>query len=301
MTAPASPGSDAVEIRDAVGAERQACRMLLPEWASAMGWSRMLVAVGSASGRIQGAAMAMPLHHASGETHLRFIARVARPYRGRGVGSAVLDHLSVIARAHGMPALVAIGVDEDAAAFLERVGFRGSDLLLTHKLDLGAVMRRTTPIAARADRTGRVPTGTRTVPIDPDAVRRLARLHGALIGGNPDAIAETMHARLHDRSWSQSRMMVIDGEPCAFMSARTSGEVFHIEACLVAPSLQAGAGGSGWAAPWLLAEMCKVAHEAGVTTLHFECRDTNRPMIALANAMRATPTGRKAVMLRRLD
>lgn len=292
---------DAVEVGEAAGAERQACRMLLPEWASDMGWSRMMVAVGATSGRITGGAMAMPLRHASGETHLRFIMRVAKPYRGAGVGSAILARMERLAREDAAPALVASGVAEESARFLGRRGFAGTEALRAFELDVESVVRRTIPIAARANRTNRVPAGARIAPIDRAAIPRLAQLHGALIGGSTAAIAEAMHGRLLDPAWSNSRMMVIDGEPHAFMTARTTGTVGDIEACLVSPGLQACAGSSGWAAPWLFSEMCTLAHDVGVTTLRFECRDTNRRMIALANAMHATPTGTRAVMVRRLD
>ena len=301
MSAAAASDGDGVEVREASGAERQACRMLLPEWTDAMGWSLMLVAVDSASGRITGAAMAMPVRHASGETHLRFIMRVAKPYRGAGVGSAILARMERLAREDAAPALVASGVAEESARFLLRRGFAGSEALRAFELDVESVVRRTIPIAARADRTNRVPAGARIAPIDRAAIPRLAQLHGALIGGSTAALAEAMHARLLDPAWSNSRMMVIDGEPHAFMTARTTGAVGDIEACLVSPGLQACCGSSGWAAPWLFARMCALAHDVGVTTLRFECRDTNRRMITLAGAMRATPAGTRAVMLRRFD
>ncbi len=301
MSDAATNNDDAVEVREAAGAERQACRMLLPEWTSAMGWSRMLVAIDSASGRITGAAMAMPLRHASGESHLRFIMRVAKPYRGAGAGSAILERMERLAREDAAPALVATGVAEDSARFLRRRGFVGSEALRGFELDVESVVRRTIPIAARANRTNRVPPGARMVPIDRAAIPRLAQLHGALIGGSAADVAEAMHARLLDPSWSNSRMMSIDGEPHAFMTARTTGTVGDIEAFLVSPGLQACAGSSGWAAAWLFAEMCRLANDVSVTTLRFECRDTNRRMIALANAMHATPAGTRAVMLRRLD
>src|SRR5688500_13483031 len=92
-------------IRPPTAAERRACRMLLPAATKSGQKARLFVAVHGEPQRVVGAA-ALGLD-GRGDAYRGWQAdvRVIAPFRRRGIGRALIDHVVAQARAHGVAAL----------------------------------------------------------------------------------------------------------------------------------------------------------------------------------------------------
>ena len=285
-------------VREPEGPERRACRMLLPESEATIGWTQRLVAVERSSGAVLGAAMAMPLRHHDGEVHARFIMHVARPFRGRGIGSAILAALSERARMAGEQALVGIAGDRGAVTFLERAGFTLQQRVICWEVDASACGGRIATLADRAMRTGRVPAGMRVEALTAAAIPRLAALHAELIGGAAHVLAIRMHEMLADPAWAHSRMLSVDGVPHAFFAMRTMGAATGVPFLFVSPHLQAARGSIGGTTLRLFASMLEAIQGSPVERCEFDCLERNGPMMALAARFGARRTAAREMLIR---
>ena len=88
-------------VRVPVGAELQACRMLLPEVANEPEWTDVRIAtVGSPPHAVSvvGAVASTPVVDVDGTVAARIALRVARPFRRRGFGRAIVEAVVAEAR-----------------------------------------------------------------------------------------------------------------------------------------------------------------------------------------------------------
>lgn len=298
MTGESGAADRSFVVREADGPEHRACRMLLPEAEASLGWARLLVAADPGTGAVMGAAMALPMRHQGGDAHERFIMRVARPFRGRGIGTALLALLEAAARSAGTKALVATAADGDAAAFLGRSGFVLQERVLSWEIDVHASRARIAPIIDRVLRGAHVPAGVRIDPLTAEAIPRLAALHSELIGGVAHAVAARMREMLADPAWAHSRVLSVAGIPQALFAARPAGSSSSVPFHFVAPHLQAGRGGSGWATLLVFGEMLERARDARVERCEFDCLERNGPMMALAARFGARRTAAREMLFR---
>jgi GNAT superfamily N-acetyltransferase len=289
-----------VDVREALGAERHACRMLLAGQTDDLGWSRLTVAVERGSGLVLGAAAACPRLHSSGEVHAWLAVRVVAPSRRRGIATSLLAELAADARTRKCAALVAHADEEEGVSFLAARGFRASERLMKHRARVGPLAEALAELEARARRRGRVPPGARVVPLGPLAVAALAAMQATLVGGTREGASERLAALAADPAWSLTRVLEVDGAPQGLVAARRSGDACAVPSHFIARHLQACEGSSGWPALVLLARSLGDAHALGVESCSFECLETNRPMTALADRLGAECVGARELRILRI-
>jgi GNAT superfamily N-acetyltransferase len=173
------PAAGAISVVAAEGIDRRACRMLLPDAPGAVGWSRMLVAKDAAAGAILGAAKGMPIRTESGETDLRVAIHVPKPYRRRGVATALLDDLAAHARAERFRWLAAVlepQERDDAIGFTRARGFTTVDRMTTFESRVARMADWLFERLAWLRERGEIPAGARIVPLAAAPIEPVAAL-----------------------------------------------------------------------------------------------------------------------------
>lgn len=111
----------------------------------------------------------------------RVFAGVVREWRGRGVGTALYEHVETPLRARGATAAESFAREDDreAIGFLERRGFR--EVMRAWELRLDPSRFDPAPFAAYAERARAVGATITTLAVerarDPDALRKAYELH----------------------------------------------------------------------------------------------------------------------------
>jgi GNAT superfamily N-acetyltransferase len=186
----------AICIVAAEGIDRRACRMLLPDKPGVIGWSQMLVAKDAATGSILAAAKAMPVRMELGEFQLRIAAHVPKPFRRRGVATALVDHLAAHAREQRFQSLAVLLEPEErdgALPFLGASGFHTVDRLTTFeaRVEGGGAAWLCDGRRWLIDR-GEIPATAEIVPLSEAPIQAVAELHARSIGGVAPYIAASL-------------------------------------------------------------------------------------------------------------
>jgi GNAT superfamily N-acetyltransferase len=280
----------AIRIVAAEGIDRRACRMLLPDKPGVVGWSQMLVAKDAATGAILGAAKGMPVRMESGQFQLRIAVHVPKPFRRRGVATALVDHLAGHAREQGFQSLAVLlepGDRDGALPFLGARGFQTVDRMTTFE---ARVERMAAWLFERRRwllERGEIPGSAVIVPLREAPIQPVADLHARSIGGVAPHLAASLTELARSPDGRDTVVLLIDGVVRGYHRVEIKGDLSTTHALAVTEDLRGGGAGSGWAGLFLLADRVEECTRRGVLRSRFSCLSTVRPTLRLAKIFQA--------------
>ena len=242
---------EAVQVTPASEFELPACRSLLPE---ALRWDvspDFLLASTKKPLRIQGAAAFTTGHRrGDGQRLVRFAARVATPYRGRGIGTQLLNGVEAAARRRGIKLLsstVVRRVHDDWADFLVHHGFVSVERQHTFEVDLGRMAEFYLPRRDWLVERKEIPAAVSVVSLREAPMRELAELFACHLSSTDEIYNGILRTRTEVGSDNLGFALMIGGEVQAAILHRVETSVAFTDALVVAPSLRGDAAKVGWA------------------------------------------------------
>ena len=243
--------------------------MLLPAATGVAQKSQSYVAVGREDGRVVGAAAlgldARPEMRRGWQVDLRVIV----PFRGRGIGRALMGHVVGEATGHGIPALHAwewVEPESEAARAWAAFGFSPRQRRLEFETDLARAVEILMPLYTRMWEENWVPPEARIVPLaeaDPDAI---AALHVRYLGGTRRLLMPLLLGRApepYDPKYS--RVLLLDGRVMGFTLGRVrEGGICEVDANVLHPSLR-----RGWADLLLKMDAGRLLLDGGFHTMRY--------------------------------
>ena len=280
-------------IRNPTSAERRACRMLLPAAARSGQKVRLFVAVAGEPQRVVGAA-ALGLD-GRGDAHRGWQVdlRVIGPFRRRGIGRALIEHVATQARDHDVGAIHAwewAEPDSEAAKAWAALGFLPQRRRTEYEADVHTASRTLVPLLNEVREHGWIPDGARIVPlseVDPAAV---AALHVKYLGGTRQLLMPLLTGAAPDRyDPTHSRVLLLDGRVMGF----TLGRVFpdqglcEVDANVLDPAVRLG-----WANVWLKVDAADSLLAAGIRTMRYFALDqhTDTRRVSIRDGVRLVRT-----------
>lgn len=290
-----------VSVRLPVGAELKACRMLLPEIAGDPSWSDLRIAIVGSPAQVVGAVATMPVIDRDGTVATRLALRIARPFRRRGLGRAIVEAIAAEARdaRRRLTAQVdshpSLGTSPEATPFLAACGFRLDERLLAHRADYATARDRIVALYRRLQSRGAIPPSARVVPLGEVAIDRLVELHVALIGGTFAGVAALLRARTAAGVDDDSVVLTVDGRPEGLFLTNYRERTVIVTTQLISREFQSSVGTSGWPTLMMMAEAFSrerrldgLPESARPLDLRFACRESNLQTIGLARRLDAT-------------
>ena len=292
-TAPQVPLTG-VRVVAAEGIDRRACRMLLPDTPGAVGWSQLLVAKDATTGSILGAAKSMPVRAELGNVDLRIAVHVPKPYRRRGVATALLDHLAPRARNDSVRAVVGLlePQERDAALpFFASRGFRSVDRMTTFESKVQVMADWLFERLAWLLERGELPESAQIVPLREAPIGPVAELHARSIAGTVPQLEAFFTELARGPDGGDSVVLIVDDVVCGYHQYEFRGNLGTTHALAVTEDLRGGGAGSGWAGLLLLADRVEECTRRGVERSRYSCLSTVRPTLRLAKIFQAEVVG----------
>jgi N-acetylglutamate synthase-like GNAT family acetyltransferase len=232
----------------------------------------------------------MPVRMESGQFQLRIAVHVPKPFRRRGVATALIDHLAAHARAQQFRSLAVLlepGDRDGALAFLSARGFQTVDRMTTFE---ARVERMAAWLFERRrwliDR-GEIPGTARIVPLSEAPIEAVAELHARSIGGVAPHLAASFTELARSPDGRDTVVLLIDGVVRGYHRVEFRGDLSMTHALAVTEDLRDGGAGSGWAGLLLLADRVEEGERRGTVRSRFSCLSTVRPTLRLAKIFQA--------------
>ena len=281
----------AICIVAADGIDRRACRMLLPDKPGVVGWSQLLVAKDAATGAILGAAKGMPVRMESGQFQLRIAVHVPKPFRRRGVATALVEQLAAHGREQGFESLSVLLEPEErdgALPFLGASGFQTIDRMTTFeaRVERGGAAWLCERRRWLIDR-GEIPATAEIVPLSAAPIQAVAELHARSIGGAAAYLAASLADLARSPDGRDTVVLLIDGVVRGYHRREIKGDLVTTHALAVTEDLRGGGASSGWAGLLLLADRAEEYMKQGVVRSRFSCLSNVRPTLRLAKISQA--------------
>lgn len=261
--------TDPLVIRPPTAPEKRACRILLPKATGPAQKARLYVAAVGDPAKVVGAA-ALGLDprletHRGWQVDLRVIA----PFRGRGIGRRLMDHVVAQARAHRVPALHAwewVEPDGDAARVWAALGFSPGQRRTEYEADILQASSTLFPLFDEVRARGWIPEAARIVPLADADREAVAVLHVTYLGGNRRLLRPLLDGTASDCFHPKySRVLLLDGSVVGFTLGRIGADgICEVDANVLHPSVR-----MGWANLWLKLEAAERLLEDGVRTMRY--------------------------------
>lgn len=272
-----NPHNDSFLIRSPAPAEKRACRMLLPLATTTGQPVRLHVAAGTHDQHIIGAAALGPdlgsgtysaVTHNVGRRWLVDL-RVILPFRGKGVGRALLQRVTEQAMQHGIAALHAwqwMEPQSEAARAWSALGFSACQRRFDFEADLSQAHATLLPLYARAREENWIPPAAQIISLadaDHDAV---AQLHVQCLGGTRRLLMSLLRGSAPDAyDPICSRVLLLDRQVVGFTLGRVHADgVCDIDANVIHSSVR-----RSWANLWLKFEAARFLLARGVHTIRY--------------------------------
>jgi len=243
--------------------------MLLPRATGAAQVSRVYVAVAGEPGQVVGAVALGLDRQRDMRDGWRIDVRVIVPFRGRGIGRALVEHAIDQARHHGIRALDAwawVEPETDEARVWTALGFTPCQHRLEYEADLRQAHATLMPFYDRIVEEGWIPPNARIIALVEADVEAVADLHVQYLGGNRRVLMPLLRgdgAEPFDPKYS--RVLLLDGRVVGFTLGRIlPGGVCEIDANVLHPSVRLG-----WANLWLKKEAAAMLLEGGIQTIRY--------------------------------
>lgn len=294
-----------VRLRPAEGAERRACRMLLPD-ADRLGHvGDLLIATTLGDDpQVLGGLSLLAARDSAGAGMLLVAARVVRTWRRRGVGSMLLEAATADARRVGARSIVAPcdhAAEPAGAAFLEAKGFARAEVLTTFELRTEGVVEYLVPLVERLRSSDRIPPEARMVPLRQAPIVAAARLHADHLAGTVGGVSDTLNDLLVRGDADDHAVLMIGDEVHGLLIGNTVDGVTVVDAEVLSPACRISGGSSGWASVFMLAERLEWGLSRGSRITRFSCLSGNRPTRRLAQRLGARAIREDVVFRLALD
>jgi GNAT superfamily N-acetyltransferase len=256
-------------IRPPTAPERRACRMLLPGATGPGQRSRLFAAVTGQPQRVVGAAAVGLDRRLETAGAWQVDLRVIVPFRRRGIGRALIDHVIALAREHRVAALHAwewVESESEAARAWAALGFSPAQRKLEYEADIAAASSTLQPIYQQVLADKWIPETARMVPLGGADYDAIARLHVEYLGGSRRLLMPLLDGTAPDCFHpTYSRVMLLDGRVVGFSLGRIgAGGVCEVDAHVLHPSVR-----MGWANLWLKMEAAERLLEDGIRTMRY--------------------------------
>jgi len=242
---------EAVQVKSASELELPACRLLLPE---AMRWGAspdFLLASTKKPLRFQGAAAFTTGHRRSdGQRLLKFAARVAEPYRGRGVGTQLFNEIEAAARRRGIYLLSSTLVPDSHkawAGFLLHHGFVSVERQHKFEADLVRMAEFYLPRRDWLIERKEIPADVSVVSLREAPTRDIAKLFACHLSSTDEIYDGILRTRTEVGSDNLGFALMIGGVVQAAILHRIESSVAFTDALVVAPFLRGDGVKVGWA------------------------------------------------------
>jgi GNAT superfamily N-acetyltransferase len=261
----------AFSIRPADVTDAKAVRMLLPALREI---SHCFVGVDTASQRIVGAAGATVSCRTQPAIGPGIAVEVIRPYRRRGIATALLQQLENAARqTFGAAALYAASRVErgcEEAEGWEGLAFQPIETVEEHQLPTAQFEAQLGPLIDRMREKGRIPANASLIPLYEANAAAVLQLHLDQMGGDRGELYRKIRGQgvgaFHPR---YSRVLLIDGRvKGCILAHRLAKDVAAVDANILDPSVR-----GGWANVWLKLEATRGALRLGIKTFQFTTFD----------------------------
>ena len=290
---------DRISLRIAEGAERRACRMLLPDGDRLGHLGDLLIATtAEPSPQVLGALSLLPLRDAEGAGGVFASARVVRTWRRRGVGTLLLEAAVAEARRLGAGSIVVqadAAASPEGAAFLAARGFAPAEVLTTFEVATDAVVAYLRPLVDRLRSADRIPPEARMVPLRDAPLVAVARLHAEHLAGSVRGVCETLNDLLARSDADDNAVLLIGEEVHGLLIGNTVDGLTVVDAEVLSPACRVSGGSSGWASVFMLAERLEWGLSRGSRITRFSCTSGNRPTRRLAQRLGARPIREEGV------
>lgn len=294
-----------VHLRPAEGGERRACRMLL-QGADRLGHlgELWIATTADPASQILGALSLLTLRRTEAASAVLVSGRVVRHWRGRGIGSLLLDTAIAATRHLGGRALLSQvdpAADPDGIAFLAAKGFERTEFLTTFEVATSRVVESLGPLIDRLRQSDRIPSDARMVPLRHAPLVAAARLHADHLAGTVHGVAETLNDLLVRDDADDHAVLMIGDEVHGLLIGNTVDGVTVVDAEVLSPACRVSGGSSGWASIFMLAERLEWGLSRGSRITRFSCVSGNRPTRRLAARLGATPIREEIVFSGTID
>lgn len=287
------------KVNRATPAQRRACRLLLGGPIDFFAKSLMLVATSADSKTVVGSAALVP-----GMTRplpgLKMALRVARPFRRRGVATALV-HLamaeSLRKRMKALYAIQAVAPESEEARGWKWLKFAGQVVCQHYELDPKQFCDQISPLVRRMQGHGWIPQEARIVTLAEAPIEPVADLSTRYVGGFP----RTVRARLqghgpHAFCRVRSKVLMLGKRVVGILLANpTAPDISSVDSVAVVPELRLG-----WANLFLKHHAAEEAVNAGRHVIRFVAYDIHEDTHSLAKLVGARLSKRQFIPYREL-
>ena len=167
------------DVQPGQAAHRAAGRMLLADQYRARAEPQLFVAVTGPHQQVIAAAVLSNRPCLAEPSGYRFAARVAEPYRRRGVGQALVQCAAEHARRLGHGTLylwTGLAQDDPQLPAWTGLGFTGRQTLNQYEMDLDQAMTVMEPIYQRMVSRNKIPAGAKVIPLRQAPIQPVIRM-----------------------------------------------------------------------------------------------------------------------------
>lgn len=276
-------------IRQALDADQQACRLLLPQAFGAETAPEALVAL-DADGEIVGACALSWCNAPKPETEpsgFALLVHVVPARRRQGIGRALVEAAAAWARdeSPGLRSWLPVEDGSGEAEFLRRAGFALHHRTLHFETDLAGFHAIVEGLRARLERSGRLPHGARIMPLRDAAAWEVAALVAPEFAAPHAEILRRLQPTEADAfDVERSVALTIAGRLAGVLIFTWNGGQVAIEVIVVAPDFRGGS-----ANVLLLEAATRAAMNGGAARFRFFCDERTRDTLGLARRAGARP------------
>lgn len=243
--------------------------MLLPHVTGAGRRAAFAVAAGGTPQRVVAAA-ALGLD-ARRDTHdgWQIDLHVIGPWRRRGIGRALVEHLVAYAAARGAAELHAwqwVEPDSDAARAWAALGFAPARRKREYEAEIAQASSTLVHLYEHVRADGCIPAAARIVPLSDADPHAVARLHVEYLGGSQRLLLPLLSGGAPDAYHPKySRVMLLDGRVVGASLGRVMPDgAVEVDAQVLHPSVRLG-----WANLWMKMEAAELLLHDGIRTMRY--------------------------------
>jgi len=275
-----------IQVRLAQAHELRATRMLLPEISVSVRSRLAFVGLVGFPQSLVGAAVLVPWPLGA-PPGFRLALRVAKPFRGRGLGTALVKAAIDETRRRqirGLYITPSVLPDSEEAKMWAALGFTSHVSNNHYETNPRRIVEMLTPLCEKMRMRGWIPDNARVIPLSDAPAREIARMHAQCLGGTPRGIMGRILGGGPNRFDPRlSQVLMIDDRVCGFLlSHLIESTISYVDAVVVAPDLRLG-----WANTLLKLHNAKQSVACGRKATRYVAHDVHgdtRSMSARAGA-----------------
>ena len=287
-----------IEVALAAEHEARACLSLMPE---AAGLSvELLIAK---QGGVMAGAAAIFWQSWAKPAGFPILVHVLPDNRRRGVGRALADFAANLAAedTDGLWSFTPIASDDPAVGFLGALSFGAHTLQFHYEATVDALYAHVEPLARRLDARAAGAAQCEIGPVTDDVLEEVGWLISSSLGGGPISAMRRLRGRLAGAHAGQdkldrSQVATAGNQVAGALLWRTEGDTAVVDARVVAPPWRGGLLNLR-----ILQSGLVRMRDEGVTKVRFQCDETVKDTIRLAQRCNAIETARTALYYRPFD